>query len=178
MADSESEVRRFRTRQPKTPDIREANPCGVCAIGRKAATDHEEPVAMDKGANRKDDSTHLPTLAPKTMAVGPERPCESQEEEGGDVRPRIANVTIRGRNRREPSEPIPENSAFGPLRSRETEKMDDGINESWHDASEGGWQKACEEVEDGAAVEKEEMRAGAEGRFGSRPKQGPNRMTF
>ena len=81
MADSESEVRRFRTRQPKTPDIREANPCGVCAIGRKAATDHEEPVAMDKGVIRKDDSTRVPTLAPETMTVGPERPPESQEEE-------------------------------------------------------------------------------------------------
>ena len=52
------------------------------------ATDHEQPGALDKSVNRKEDSTHLPTLAPETMAVGPERPRESREEEGGDVRPR------------------------------------------------------------------------------------------
>ena len=38
---------------------------------RKAATDHEESVAMDKGEKRKDISMRLPTLAPEIMAVGP-----------------------------------------------------------------------------------------------------------
>ena len=37
------------------------------------ATDHEQPGALDKSVNRKEDSTHLPTLAPETMAVRPER---------------------------------------------------------------------------------------------------------
>ena len=84
IADSESGFRRLQARQPETPNIGEANPSGGCAIGRKTATDHKEPVAMDKGANRKDDSTRLSALALETMAVGPERPRESQEEEGGD----------------------------------------------------------------------------------------------
>ena len=77
---------------------------------------------MDKGVNRKDDSTRLLTLAPETMTVGPECPRESQEEEGADA-------TIRGRNGQEPSKPIPENSAFGPLRTHETEEKDDGTEE-------------------------------------------------
>ena len=54
------------------------------------------------------------------IAVGPERPRESQEEEGGGVRPRIADAMIHGRNGQEPSEPISESSAFGPLRPHET----------------------------------------------------------
>ena len=37
---SESRDRRFWARQPETPDIREANPGGVCVIGRKTTTDH------------------------------------------------------------------------------------------------------------------------------------------
>ena len=45
-------------------------------------------MTMDKGEKRKDVSTRLPTLAPEIMAAGPERPRQSQEEEGGDERPR------------------------------------------------------------------------------------------
>ena len=52
---TESGVWRFRAPQPETPNIGESDPGGVCAIGKKTATDHEEPVAMDKSANRKDD---------------------------------------------------------------------------------------------------------------------------
>ena len=85
---------------------------------------------MDKRVNRKDDSMRLPTLAPETMAVGPERPRESQEEESGGVRPRIADAKIRGRNEQVPSEPIPENSTLRPLRPHEIEEMDDGIEMS------------------------------------------------
>ena len=62
---------------------------------------------MDKGAKRKEDSTCHPTLASEIMAVGPEHPCESQEEEGGGERPRIANAAMCERNGQEPSEPIP-----------------------------------------------------------------------
>ena len=58
-------------------------------------------------------------------------------------------MSIRGRNGEEPSEPIPENSAFGPLRPRETEEMDDGIEESWHDANEDGCEMACKMVDEG-----------------------------
>ena len=83
IADSESGVRRFRACQLKTLDIAQANLGGVCAIGKKTTTSHEEPVAMDKGTNQKDNSTRLPALAPETMAAGPERPREFQEEEGG-----------------------------------------------------------------------------------------------
>ena len=118
-------------------------------IERKTATDREEPVAMDKSVNRKGDSTRLPTLAPETMAVGPERPRESIEEEGGSERARIANAMIRGRNRQKPSEPIPEKSAFRPVRPCETEEKDDNFKESLHDASGDGCEMACEEVEEG-----------------------------
>ena len=92
MADSESEVRRFRTRQPKTPDIREANPCGVCAIGRKAATDHEESMAMDtnKGGNKGSSA-----LTPEIMAVGPEHPREPQAV--GRLYPQIHTGAENGR---------------------------------------------------------------------------------
>ena len=130
IVDSETRDLWSRARQPETSDIGEANPGRVCAIGRKTATDHEEPVAMDKSVKRKEDSTRLPTLAPETMAVGPERPRESQEEEGSGVRSRIADATICGRNGQVRSEPIPENSALGPLRPHETKEMDDGTEES------------------------------------------------
>ena len=40
IADSESGVRQSRAQQPKTPDIGEAHPGWVCAIGGKMATDH------------------------------------------------------------------------------------------------------------------------------------------
>ena len=90
------------------------------------------------------------------MAVMPERPRESLEEEGGGVRQRIVDAMIHGRNEQEPSEPIPENSAFGPLRPRETEEMDDGIEESWHDASEEGWEAPCRKAKDEATIEHED----------------------
>ena len=85
---------------------------------------------MDKSAKRKDDSTSLPTLAPEMMAVGPERPRQSQEEEGGGGRPRSAVMSIRRRDREEPLKPIPETSVFGPERARETEEKYDGAEES------------------------------------------------
>ena len=113
------------------------------------ADDHEEPTDMEKSVYRKDDSMRLPTLAPKTMAVGSKRPRESLEEEGCGERPRIADATIHGRNGQKPSDPIPENSAFGPLRPCETEEMEDDIEESWHDANEEGCEMACEMVEEG-----------------------------
>ena len=97
---------------------------------------------MDKSVKKKDDSTGFPTLAPKTMDVGPERPRESLEEEGSGMRSRIAQMTIHGRNRQEPTKPIPENSAFWLLRPWKTEEMDDGIEESSHDADEKGCEMA------------------------------------
>ena len=86
IADSESRVWRSRAPQPETLDIGESNPRGVWAIGRKTAANREEPAAMNKSVNRKDDSKHLPTLAPGTMAVRPERPREPLEEEGGGAK--------------------------------------------------------------------------------------------
>ena len=65
---------------------------------------------MDKNVKKKDNSTRFPTLAPEMMAIGPERPLESLEEEGGGVRPRIAQMSIHGRNKQKPSDPILGNS--------------------------------------------------------------------
>ena len=73
---------------------------------------------MDRRVKKKDDSTRFPTLPPEMMVVRPERPCESLEEEGSDMRPIIAQMTIRGRIEQKPSDPIPENSAFGPVTPR------------------------------------------------------------
>ena len=147
-ADSESRDRWFQARQLETLDIGEANPGGVCVIGKKIATDHEEPVAMDKSVNRKGDSTRLPTLAPETMAVGPERPRESLEEEGGGVNSRISLMSMRGMDEEKPSKPVPATSVFGPMRSQGSEGTDDGVEESWHDAREG-CEMACETVDEG-----------------------------
>ena len=104
---------------------------------------------MDKSAKRKDDSTSLPTLAPKTMTVGSRHPCESLEEEGGGVKSRIALMSIRGKDGEKPSKPIPETSVFGPVRPQETEEKDEGAKESWHDAREEGCEMACETVDEG-----------------------------
>ena len=61
----------------------------------------------------------------------------------------------------------------------ETEEMEDGNEEAWHDASADGWETACEEVEDRAVSERKEMRVGAEGTgIGSRPSRGQNRTAF
>ena len=149
IADSESGVRRFRAPQPETPDIGESNPGGVWAIGRRTTTYREEPLAMDKSVKKKDDSTRFPTLAPETMAVGSEHPRESLEEEGGNMKSRIVVMSVRERSGQEPSEPISENSAFGPVRPRETEEMEDGREESLHDANEEGCDMACETVDEG-----------------------------
>jgi hypothetical protein len=97
------------------------------------------------------------------MVVRPECRRECQEEEGGGVRPRIAGETIWGRNGQEPSDLILDNSTFGPLLPRETEEMDDGIKESWHDANEDGWEMAQEKFEE---------------RTKKRPDRGPNRTTL
>ena len=106
-------------------------------------------------------------------------PSKTEDEEGGGKRPRLVRATTCGRSGEEPSTRNPENSAVGPVRPRETEEMEDGSEESWHDAREDGWETACEEVEDKAKVERDEMRAGAEGSgIGSRPGRGPNRMAF
>ena len=88
-------------------------------------------------------------------------------------------MTTCGRSGEEPSTRNPENSAVGLVRTRETEEMEDGSEESWHDASEDRWKTTCEEVEDGAAAATKEMRVGAEGsRIESQPGQGPNRTTL
>ena len=106
-------------------------------------------------------------------------PSKTEEEEGGGKTPRIVREILCRRSGEEPSTRNPENSAVGPVRPRETEEMEDGNEESWHDASEDGWEMAYEEVEDGAVVKREKMRAGAEGSgIGSRPGRGPNRTTF
>ena len=83
------------------------------------------------------------------MEVKTERPQESLEEGDGGVRPRIAQLSIRGRNGEEPSKPIPETSVLGPLCPQETEQKDDGAEESWHDANEDGCEMACETVDEG-----------------------------
>ena len=58
IAGSRSRDRQFRARQLETPDIGEASGGKACTIEGKAATDNEEPVAMDKsGAGRKDPSS-------------------------------------------------------------------------------------------------------------------------
>ena len=90
-------------------------------------------------------------------------PSKTEEEEGNGKRPRIVRATTCGRSGEEPSTRNPENSAVGLVRTRETEEMEDGSEESWHDASEDRWKTTCEEVEDGAAAEKTKMRDGAEG---------------
>ena len=108
---------------------------------------------MDKSMKKKDDSTHFPTLAPETMAVRPERPRESQEEEGDNVKSRIALMSIRGRNGEKPSKPIPETSVFRPVHTRGTEEKEDGAEESWHDASEEGCEMACGTVREGPRPE-------------------------
>ena len=48
IADTESEVRRFREPLPKTLDIGESNPGGVWAIERKTVADLKQPATMDK----------------------------------------------------------------------------------------------------------------------------------
>ena len=75
---------------------------------------------MDKGEKRKDVSTRLPTLAPEIMAVGPERPRESQEEEGGGERPRIGNANECGRSG--PPTPNPKQMAVRPESPDESRK--------------------------------------------------------
>ena len=64
IAGIKSKVWQFQAPQPETPDIGESNPGGVWAIGRRTATYREEPLAMDKSLETKDDSTRFPTLAP------------------------------------------------------------------------------------------------------------------
>ena len=106
-------------------------------------------------------------------------PSKTEEEEGGGERPRIVRATTCGRSGEEPSTRNSENLAVGPVRPHETEEMEESNEESWHDTSEDAWETSCEEVEGGAAVEREETRVGAEGsRIGSRPGRGPNWMTF
>ena len=104
---------------------------------------------------------------------------KTEEEEGIGKRLRIVRATTCERSGEEPSTRNPENSAVGPVRPRETEEMEDDIEESWHDASEDGWETAYEEVEDGAAKKRKEMRVGAGGsKIGSQPVPGPNRTAF
>ena len=142
------------------------------------------------------------------MVVGPERPCESQEEEGGGERTqpgtearerkdeaskvakgeattvpeneigrdRSEQMTARPGRRQiqqgpkspckkrrgqEPFKPIPESTAIGPVHPRETDEMEDGCEESWHDANEEGWEVDCRKAKNGVAPEQEEE---AEGR--------------
>ena len=106
-------------------------------------------------------------------------PSKTEEEEGGDDKPRNVRATMCRQSGEEPSTRNPKNLAVGPVCPRESEEMEDGNEESMHDASEDGWEMACEEVEDGAAEERKEMRTGAErSGIASRPGQGLNRTTF
>ena len=70
----------------------------------------------------------------------------------------------------EPSTLTLETLAVEPVCRHKIGEMYGASEESWHDANEYGWEMACEEVEDEAVAEKEEMRTGAEGSgIGSRP---------
>ena len=60
------------------------------------------------------------------------------------MRPRIVDAMIHGRNGQVPSIP-----SLGPLRPHETKEMDDGIEESWHNANKRGCEMSGEEVEEG-----------------------------
>ena len=64
------------------------------------------------------------------MVVGSEHPRESQEEEGGSVKSRIALMSIRGNDREKPSKPIPETLVFGPVCPQETKEKDEGARSS------------------------------------------------
>ena len=85
---------------------------------------------MDKSMRKKNDSTCFPTLVPETMVVGPERPRESLEEEGGGRRPGPSLMLICRWNEQKPLEPIPGTSAIGPLCPQETEEKDDSTEDS------------------------------------------------
>ena len=63
----------------------------------------------------------------------------------------------------EPSRRILETPADEPMCRHETGEKEGTDEESWHDASEGRWETACEEAKDEAALEKEEMRGGSKG---------------
>ena len=56
------------------------------------------------------------------------------------MKSRIALMSLRRKDKENPSKPIPETSIFGPMRSQGTE-------ESWHDAKEG-CKMACEKVDE------------------------------
>ena len=60
IAGSKSNVWQFQAPQPETSDIGQSNSGGVWAIGERTATLRERTVAMDKSANKKDDSTSFP----------------------------------------------------------------------------------------------------------------------
>ena len=139
--------------------------------------DHLNGDGVAKMTNRREGRPSKLKL--KITRVRMASPSKTEEEEGGGKRPRIVREILCRRSGEEPSTRNPENSAVGPVRPRETEEMEDDIEESWHDASEDGWETAYEEVEDGAAKKRKEMRVGAEGsKIGSQPVPGPNRTAF
>ena len=107
---------------------------------------------MDKGEKRKDVSTRLPTLAPEITTVGPERPRESQEEEGGGERPRIASATTCGWSG--PYTPNTKQMAVGPERPCESREADGG-----HERTRPQAEK-CERKDETGKAEKGEAMAG------------------
>ena len=107
-------------------------------------------------------------------------PSKTEEEEGGGKRPRIVREILCRRSGEEPSTRNPENSAVGPVRPRETEEMEDGNEESWHDASEEGWEATCRRAKDGATIDQEDEADGRaeEDKVGNRHDRGTIRSAF
>ena len=47
-------------------------------------------------------------------------------------------------------------TTVGPVSPRETDEMEDDSEESWHDASEEGWEAPCRKAKDEATIEHED----------------------
>ena len=84
------------------------------------------------------------------IAVGPERPRESQEDEGGSERPRIGSTKECGRIG--PSTPNAKRMADGPERPRESREEEVGGERTWP-----GAEKRKGKDEAGKATEGEAM---------------------
>ena len=103
----------------------------------------------------------------------PDRPSRRQIQQGPES-------PYKNRSGQEPSEPILENMAVGPVRPRETDEMDDNSEESVHDASEEGWEATCRRAKDGATIDQEDEADGRaeEDKVGNRHDRGLIRSTF
>ena len=113
----------------------------------------EKTWCEHKACERKDEAGEAAegeTTAGAESGIGQDQLGHSTNQPSRKQIQRGPKSLEKNRSGQEPFKPIPETTTVEPVSPRETNKMEDDNEESWHDANEDEWESAWEKTKDGA----------------------------